>query len=58
MMPFGYSDMLFTLAIFLVLLGVIKMPELARSLGIYLKQNKNNKSQKQLLKELKKKKMH
>jgi Sec-independent protein translocase protein TatA len=46
------------LAIFLVLLGVIKIPELARSLGIYLKQNKNNKSEKQLLKELKKKKMH
>ena len=55
MLPFGYSDIIFIIAILLVLLGAIKMPELTRSLGISLKQDRDQKSQKQLLKELKKK---
>lgn len=58
MLPFGYSDIIFIIAILLVLLGAIKMPELARSLGISLRQDRDQKSQKQLLKELKKKKLH
>ena len=55
---FGYTDIIFIFAILLLLLGTIKMPEIARSLEISLKQDRDQKSQKQLLKELKNKKLH